>query len=208
MLNTIISKMKKLNLESQHEQYIELIDTCGDSEDKHLIFRIISSAPGPLNIKLSLIFSLVSKLKKKYDHKLVQDSLEFFNKNQSSFTLEDYEWIVKIIFMIIENIRDKKKNDEIKLKIMETLQKCSQEIDIKPYLFNFMLNDNSWEIVYALLVFMPNLCDSFVREALLQTNLNILKNVSHILSTLSSHHKSLFFNYKHFDSFLDSDIHF
>ncbi|KAF9762297.1 Condensin complex subunit 1 [Nosema granulosis] len=203
----VIEKMKKLNIEADYEQYMQLVDVCDDFENKHAVFRIITSAPGTPTVKLPLVYSLVSKLKTQYDNKLVQDVLEY-TKTQPNLTTDDYEWVAKIVFMVIENIRDKKKNDEIKLLVMENLQTCAQKIDIMSYLFNFMLNDNCGEIVYALLVFIPEICDSFVRNAIHQTNVTVLKNVAQVLGTLSGHHRSLFVNYKHFEGFLDSEHYF
>lgn len=206
-IKDVIAKMKSLSIDANYEQYMELIDACEEFENKYVVLRIITGAPGASSIKLSLIFSLVSKLKAQYDNKLVHDVLEYV-RSIPGLSTDDYEWIAKIVFVIIENIRDKKRNDEIKLLVMENLQRCSQKIDIMNYLFNFMLNENCGEIVYALLVFIPEICDSFVRNAMHQTNVNILKNVAQVFSTLSGQYRSLFVNYKHFEAFLDSEHYF
>lgn len=80
--------------------------------------------------------------------------------------------------------------------------------NICSYIFNFLLNENSSEIVYAILIFIPEIIEVFLKMCLLQTNTIVLKNVSLIVSQLSSTYPKLFHNYKKFEGFIDNELYY
>ncbi|KAK6089425.1 hypothetical protein P3W45_001562 [Vairimorpha bombi] len=204
-IESSIQRLRNQNVDSNIEDYTSLIEMCDNYTKKYKIFRLLKSNTTNISSSLPLIFLLTSKLKSVYEDELVLEILDYFKNIKST---HEYEWISKIIFLILEYVKDRKKNNEIKLLVLENIKICSAHTSIINHIYNFMLNDNSSEIVYAILVFIPEICDDFVREAISQTNPVILKNCGTILVNLCSTQRNLFVNYRHFDVFLDSEHYF
>lgn len=204
-IEKIINKLHKSSLESNLEEYNLLIEMSDSYKHKVKIFKLISQNSNDHSLSFPLYFQLITKLKNNYEDELVIQLCEYFKNLKST---HEYDWIAKIIFLILEFTKDRKKNNEIKLLILEIIKMCASHINIINYIYNFLLNEGSSEIVYAILVFIPEISDEFVRMAIQQTNQIILKNCSLVLVSLCQTQRNLFINFKHFDVFLDSEHYF
>ncbi|WUR05088.1 condensin complex subunit 1 (CND1) [Vairimorpha necatrix] len=204
-IEKIIQNLHKQKVEENYEKYSSLINISDDYKNKSKIFKLIKENSSDYSLSFPLIFQLTTKLKNNYEDLLILEILEYFKNLKNS---KEIEWITKIIFLILDLSKDKKKNNEIKLLILENIRICSEHINITNYLYNFMMNESSSEIVYAILMFIPEISDVFIRSSVKQTNSQILKNTGQVLVNLSQSQKIKFLNYKYFDIFLDSEYYY
>ena len=94
--------------------------------------------------------------------------------------LETSEWIIKILFIILEKIRKKRKDSQIRLRLLECIKLHSENISIVNHLINLMYVKNNGDMVALILDFIPT--SPMSRCSMQQNNPILLKNLAVFLT--------------------------
>lgn len=206
-LDTLISRLETIKIVDGHEDYNYLVSSADRYRDRPRIFNLLRSNDNALDTVVPLVFTFVSKLDAETDEQLFLRVVDFI-RGCRDVKQETSEWIIKILFVVVEKTKDRRRNSETRLKLLECLKTHGESVGIINHLINLMYAKNSGEVVASILDFIPTISDEFVRSSMKQNNVVVLRNLVGILTHLSEKQIHLFVNYQHFDEFLDSEHFF
>ncbi|ADM11117.1 chromosome condensation complex Condensin subunit D2 [Encephalitozoon intestinalis ATCC 50506] len=206
-LEDLITKLKTMAIVDNHEDYNYLVSCTDKYDNKGKIFELLrnrNNAPGEM---APLLFTFTSKLGTESDEGLLVRIIDFIRGCRRD-SRETSEWMVKILFLILEKVKEKRKDSAIRLRLLECIRIYSQDIGLVNHMIDLMCTKSSSEIIGSILESIPSVSHEFIECAMKQDNPALLKNLSLVLPSLSEKDISLFVNYESFEEFLESEHFF
>jgi condensin complex subunit 1 len=206
-LTELVNRLRGIRVSDSHADYTYLVSAADKYNDKPRIFSLLESNRDSASAILPLVLTFVSKLDPVGDERTLMRVIDFIGGMRRTSS-EENDWIIKILFMMLEKVREQRRDTEVKLRLYEYIKTYSEKASIVNHLMSLMCQRGTGEMVAEILGFIPSASDELIRTAMQQSNLVILKNLSHILAQLSMFQRHLFVNFQHFDDFLDSEHFF
>ncbi|KMV66642.1 chromosome condensation complex Condensinsubunit D2 [Encephalitozoon cuniculi EcunIII-L] len=206
-LEILISKLKTMTVIDNHEDYDYLVSHTDKCNNKARIFELLKSKNNSPAEVAPLLFTFVSKLEPESDEDLLPKIVDFIRGCRGN-SRETSEWMVKILFLLLEKTKERRRDSGVRLRLLECIRVYGKDTRLVNHVIDLMCTKNSAEIIGLILESIPSISDELVRCAMKQDNPVLLKNLSVVLPLLSGRDISLFVNYEHFDELLDSEHFF
>ncbi|AFN82590.1 chromosome condensation complex Condensin [Encephalitozoon romaleae SJ-2008] len=206
-LEILITRLRTMTIVDNHEDYNYLVSCADKYTNKAKIFELLRSKNNPPVEVAPLLFTFTSKLEPESDEELLSRITDFIRGCRGD-SRETSEWMVKILFLILEKVKEKRKDSGIRLRLLECIRMYGEDISLVNHMIDLMCTKNSGDIVGSILESVPSVSKGFIECAMKQDNPVLLKNLSTVLSLLSEKDISLFVNYEFFDELLDSEYFF
>lgn len=206
-IDGLINKLRKMKVIDNRDDYSYLVSLADRCDDKSKIFDLLRNNTESPQVVVPLLFTFTSKLDPTVDEVLLTKIIDFVRGYKKAMS-ETSEWITKILFVILEKVKDRRRDSEVMLKLLECIKVHGESKSIVNHLVSFMQTKNNGDIVMPVLDFLPSISDEFIRCSMKQDNPVLLKNLATVLTQLSTKQTHLFVNYQHFCEFLDSEHFF
>lgn len=206
-LEILIARLRTMAIVDNHEDYSYLVSCADKCSNKAKIFELLRSKNNPPVEVAPLLFTFTSKLEPESDEELLSRITDFIRGCRGD-SRETSEWMVKILFLILEKVKEKRKDSGIRLRLLECIRMYGEDIGLVNHMIDLMCTKNSGDIVGSILESIPSVSKGLIECAMKQDNHVLLKNLSVVLSLLSERDISLFVNYESFDELLDSEYFF
>jgi len=206
-LEVVAGRLRKLAISEGRDDYQMLVANADRYGNKAEIFELLGRRCNALCEVMPLLFTFCSKLRID-DESLLGRIIDFIRGCKESNSREECEWIVKILFLIVEMSKEKRKDSGIRLKLIECIKIYGERAGIVSHLIDLMGSKSGGDAVWPILESVPSVCGEFVRACMNQTSQVVQKNLSVLLPQLSERHAELFCDYERFDELCDSEHFF
>ncbi|KAM0671426.1 chromosome condensation complex Condensin [Ordospora colligata] len=206
-LEVVASRLRKLAISEGRDEYQMLVTNADRYDNKIEIFELLGRKCNALSEVMPLLFTFCSKLSIDDEH-LLGKIIDFMRGCKDINSREECEWIIKILFLIVEMSKEKRKGSGIRLKLTECIKIYGEKTGIVSHLIDLMSSKSGGDTIWPILESTPSICGEFVRACMNQTSQTVQKNLSVLLPQLSERHAELFCDYEKFDEFCDSEYFF
>lgn len=206
-LDVLISKLGTMTVADGHEDYKYLVSCADRCGSKLRVFELLRNKRNPPGNVAPLLFTFASKLSGESDEGLIAKIVDFVRGCRGD-SRETSEWMIKILFLVLEKVKDKRKDAEVRLRVLECIRAYGEDTSLVSHVMDLMCTKNSADVVGSILEFVPSICDEVVRCAMQQDNATMLRNLSGVLPGVSERNVGLFVNYERFGELLDSEHFF
>ncbi|KAG5859567.1 chromosome condensation complex subunit [Encephalitozoon hellem] len=206
-LEILITRLKTMAIADSHEDYNYLVSCTDKCNSKSRIFELLRSKNNSPVEVAPLLFTFTSKLEPESDEELLSKITDFIRGCKGA-SRDTSEWMVKILFLILEKIKEKRKDSGMRLRLLECIRIYGEDINLVNHIIDLMCTKNSGDIVGSILESIPSISKEFIECSMKQDNPVLLKNLSIVLPLLSERDIGLFVNYEFFDELLDSEHFF